>query len=149
MFGLEDLMKKVDLGDILDKFNLGDKEKEEVKKQTVDAVNYRAKKEKSRGNESIMENLFSSKPNTSEADTVKKKLEGDLAFNLKNKSNMDEGIIDKIKGEIMDRFLGGASNAAKEKGDEDGKGLMGLLSGDNILDNIMESDIAKKLKGLF
>lgn len=149
MFGLEDLMKKVDLGDILDKFNLGDKEKEEVKKQTVDAVNYRAKKEKSRGNEGIMENLFSSKPNTSEADTVKKKLEGDLAFNLKKKSNLDEGIIDKIKGEIMDRFLGGASNAAKEKGDEDGKGLMGLLSGDNILDNIMESDIAKKLKGLF
>lgn len=149
MFGLEDLMKKVDLGDILDKFNLGDKEKEEVKKQTADAVNYRAKKEKSRGNEGIMENLFSSKPNSSEADTVKKKLEGDLAFNLKNKANMDEGIIDKIKSEIVGRFLGGATDAAKEKGDEDGKGLMGLFSGDNILDNIMESDIAKKLKGLF
>lgn len=149
MFGLEDLMKKVDLGEIMAKFNLGDKEKEEVQKQAVDAVNYRANKEKSRGNEGQMENLFSTKKNNPDADNIQKKLEGDLAFNLKNKSNMEPGLIDKIKGEIMSKFLGGATNAAKEKGDEDGKGLMSMFSGGDLMKNISGSDIGAKLKGLF
>lgn len=149
MFGLEDLMKKVDLGDILSKFNLGDKEKEEVQKQAVDAVNYRANKEKGRGNEGVMENLFSTKKNNPDADNIQKKLEGDLAFNLKNKSKMEPSMIDKIKGEIMSKFLGGATNAAKEKGDEDGKGLMSMFSGGDLMKNLSGGDIGKKLKGLF
>lgn len=149
MFGLDDIMKKVDLGDILSKFNLGDKEKEEVQKQAVDAVNYRATKEKNRGNEGMVQKLFATKENDEEANLIQKKLEGDLAYNLKNKSNMEPGIIDKIKGEIMSKFLGGATNAAKEKGDEDGKGLMSMFSGGDLMKNLTDGDIGKKLKGLF
>jgi len=149
MFGLEDIMKKIDLGDIMAKFNLGDKEKEEVTKQAADAVNYRAQKEKKRGNDNIMENLFANKENSEDANTMQKKLEGDLAYNLKNKSNMEPSMIDKIKGEIMSKFLGGATTAAKDKGDEEGKGLMGLFSGGDVMKNLMDGDIGKKLKGLF
>lgn len=145
MFGLDDLLKKVDLGDILSKFNLGDKEKEEVKVQAADALNYRVNKEKKRGNEKGLEELLASKDNTGDADSMAKKLEGDLAFNLKNKSKMDESLIDKIKSEVMSRFLGGATGAAKEKGEEDGKGLMGLFGGDNLVGNLL----GDKLKGLF
>ena len=149
MFGLEDIMKKVDLGDIMSKFNLGDKEKEEVTKQAADAVNYRAQKEKKRGNDNAMQSLFANKENTADANTMQKKLEGDLAYNLKNKSNMEPSMIDKIKGEIMSKFLGGATSAAKEKGDEEGTGLMSMFSGGDIMKNISGSDIGKKLKGLF
>ena len=84
MFGLDDLMKKVDLGDILEKVGLSDSEKKEVTNQAADAIKYRTTKEKARGNEGIMANLFSSNDNTAEADNVAKKLEGDLAYNLKN-----------------------------------------------------------------
>jgi hypothetical protein len=149
MFGLDDIMKKVDLGDVLSKFNLGDKEKEEVQKQAVDAMAYRAAKEKKRGNEGTMQNLLSSGKNNPEADVMQKKLEGDLAFNLKNKSKMEPGLVDKIKTEIMAKFLGGASGAAKEKGDEDGKGLMSMFSGGDLLKNLGGADMQKKLKGFF
>ncbi|MEO9534267.1 MAG: hypothetical protein ABJG68_04665 [Crocinitomicaceae bacterium] len=150
MFGLEDIMKKVDLGDIMSKFNLGESEKEEVTKQAADAVQYRANKEKSRGNEGIMENLFSAKDNSEDANTVQKKLEGDLEYNLKNKTNMEPSMIEKIKSEVMSRFLGGATNAAKESGDAEGKGLMSMFSGgSDMMKNIGDSDIGKKIKGFF
>tara|TARA_B110000046_G_C13021861_1_gene411667 strand:- start:4668 stop:4787 length:120 start_codon:yes stop_codon:yes gene_type:complete len=38
MFGLEDLMKNVDLGDILEKVGLSDKDKKEVANQAADAI---------------------------------------------------------------------------------------------------------------
>lgn len=149
MFGIEDILKNVDLGDIMSKFNLGDKEKEEVQKQTVDAINYRASKEKKRGNEGIMEKLFSTSENDDDANSIQKKLEGDLAFNLKNKSGMEGGLIDMIKGEIMSKFLGSATKTAQEKGDEDGKGLMSLFSGDNLVSKLLGGVIGNKLKDLF
>lgn len=145
MFGIDDLLKKIDLDDILDKFNLGNDKKDEVKKMAADAVNYRTKKENKRGNGKAMEELLANKDNTAEADVMKKKLEGDLAYNLKNKTDMDESLIDKIKGAVMDRFLGGATGAAKEKGEEDGKGLLSMLGGDNLIGNLL----GDKLKGLF
>ena len=94
MFGLDELIKNVDLGDILEKVGLSDKDKEEVTNQAADAIKYRTNKEKARGNDGIMANLFSSSDNTDDANKIAKKLEGDLAHNLKNKSGMSDGIID-------------------------------------------------------
>ena len=72
MFGLDDLMKKVDLGDIMSKFNLGDSDKEAVTKQAADAVQYRANKEKARGNEGAMKRKVAAKENTEEEKKMRK-----------------------------------------------------------------------------
>lgn len=143
MFGLEDLMKNVDLGDILDKVGLSDDDKKEVTNQAADALKYRTNKEKARGNDGTMKNLFSSNDNTEDANKVAKKLEGDLAFNLKNKSGMADGIIDQIKSVVMSKVLGSFTGAAAEKGDKEGGGLMDMLTDSNLLDGFKD-----KLGGL-
>lgn len=150
MFGLEDLMKKVDMGEIMSKFNLGDSEKEAVTKEAADAVKYRASKEKARGNEGAMQSLFATKENTEDANKMQKKLEGDLEYNLKKNTKMEPSMIEKIKSEVMSKFLGGATNAAKDSGDTEGKGLMSMFSGGgDIMGKMGDSDIGKKIKGFF
>lgn len=144
MFGLDDLMKNVDLGDILEKVGLSESDKNEVKNQAAEAVKYRTNKEKARGNDSTMSNLFSTNDNTADANNVAKKLEGDLAYNLKNKTGMSEGVIDQIKSVVMEKVLGGFSGAAAEKGDKEGNGIMDMLS-----DNDMIDGLKSKLGGFF
>lgn len=146
MFGLEDLMKKVDLGDILEKVGLSDKDKEEVTVQAADALKYRTTKEKARGNDGVMANLFSANDNTEDANKVAKKLEGDLAHNLKNKSGMSEGIIDQIKSAVMSKVLGSVTGAAAEKGDKEGNGLMDLFTDGNLMDKFKDGSLVDGLK---
>lgn len=133
MFGLEDIMKNVDLGDILEKVGLSDADKNEVTNQAANAVEYRTKKEAGRGNSNILENLFSQDDNSEDANTVANKLEGDLAFNLKKNTGLSDTIIDSIKSAVMSKFLGGVSNT----GGSGGKGM---------LDSFMDSDIGNSLK---
>lgn len=144
MFGLDDLIKNVDLGDILDKVGLSDNDKEEVKNQAVDAVKYRTNKEKARGNDSILSNLFSAHDNSTDANKVAQKLEGDLAFNLKNKTGISDGIIDQIKTAVMSKVLGGFTGAAEANGDKEGNGIMDLLTDGEMLDGLKN-----KLGGFF
>jgi hypothetical protein len=144
MFGLEDLMKNVDLGDILEKVGLSDKDKKEVTNQAADAIKYRTNKEKARGNDGTMANLFSANDNNDDANKVAKKLEGDLAHNLKNKSGMSDGIIDQIKSVVMSKVLGSFTGAAAEKGDKEGSGLMDMFT-----DNDMIDGLKSKLGGFF
>lgn len=144
MFGLDDLIKNVDLGDILDKVGLSDNDKEEVKNQAVDAVKYRTNKEKARGNDNVLSNLFSANDNNDDANKVAQKLEGDLAYNLKNKTGMSDGIIDQIKSAVMNKVLGGFTGAAAEKGDKEGNGIMDLLTDNDMLDGLKS-----KLGGFF
>ncbi|WP_027420354.1 hypothetical protein [Crocinitomix catalasitica] len=147
MFGLDDLMSKVDLGDILEKVGLSDNDKQEVTKQAVEAVKYRTTKEKARGNDSTMSNLFSSNDNTTEANNVSKKLEGDLAFNLKNKTGLSEGIIDQIKSVVMSKVMSGFSNSAAEKGDKEGNGLMDMFTDSDMLSKFTSGDTMDAIKG--
>lgn len=153
MFGLEDLMKNVDLGDILEKVGLSDKDKQEVTTQAADAIKYRTTKETARGNDGTMQNLFSANENSPEANNVAKKLEGDLAHNLKNKSGMSDGIIDQIKSAVMSKFLGGVTGAASEKGDKEGNGLMSMFTDGDLMnkfkDGGMMDSVKSKLGGLF
>lgn len=54
-------MKKVDLGDILEKVGLSDDDKKEVTNQAADALKYCTNKEKARSNDNTMKNyLFNS-----------------------------------------------------------------------------------------
>ena len=147
MFGLDDLIKKIDLGEILDKVGLSDNEKKEVGTQAADAIKYRTTKEKARGNSQTMTNLFSTKDNTEDANKVAKKLEGDLAYNLKNKSGMSDGIIDQIKGLVMSKVLTSFTGAAAEKGDKDGNSLMHLFTAGNLLDKFKDGGMMNSLKG--
>ena len=133
MFDLNELMKNIDLGDVLSKFNLGEEEKKKVTESALEAVHYRTKKEAARGNHSILENLFSQDANNAEADNIAKKLEGDLAYSLKNKAGMSSGIIDTIKSAVMSKVLGGFMNTG-------GKG------GKSVLDGLLNSDM---LSGFF
>lgn len=144
MFGLEDIMKKVDLGDILEKVGLSDSEKKEVTNQAANAVKYRTTKETARGNKGVMANLFSQNDNTTEANQVAKKMEGDLAFNLKKNTNLSPSVIDQVKSAVMSKFLGGMSTTAKEKGDKDGAGML-----DSFMDNDMMDGFKSKLGSFF
>jgi hypothetical protein len=146
MFGLDDIMNKVDLGDILEKVGLSNDKKEEVTKQAVDAVKYRTTKEKARGNTGTMANLFSTNENTAEANTVNKKLEGDLAFNLKNKTGLSDDIIDQIKSVVMTKVLGGFTDTASKNGDKEGNGLMDMLTDSDLLSKFASSDMGNSLK---
>ena len=143
MFGLEDLMKQVDLGDILEKVGLSDADKATVTSQAADAVKYRVNKENARGNVDTIKNLFSQNDNSESANGIAKKLEGDLAFNLKSKG-MSSSIIDTIKSAVMSKFLGGTTNALAANGDKDGGGIMDMF-GDSDLMNTLKS----KLGGFF
>lgn len=108
MFGQQDIMKKVDLGDILEKVGL------------------------------------SAGENNADANNVAKKLEGHLAYNLKNKTNVSPGIIDQIKSTVMEKVLVSFTGAAAEKGDKEGNGLMDMLT-----DNDMVDSLKSKLGGFF
>ncbi len=144
MFGLEDLMKNVDLGDILEKVGLSDKDKEAVTNQAADAVKYRVNKESSRGNLDTVKNLFSTNDNNEDANNMAKKLEGDLAFNLKNKAGLSDGIIDKIKSAVMEKFLGGTTSALSKSGDNEGGGIMDLFGDSGLMDTFKN-----KISGFF
>ncbi|MFD1553927.1 hypothetical protein DNU06_14020 [Putridiphycobacter roseus] len=144
MFGLDDLMKKVDLGDILEKVGLSEQDKAAVTNQAADAVKYRVNKENAKGNVDTIKNLFSQNENTEAANGMAGKLEGDLAFNLKNKLGLDEGIIDQIKSVVMAKFMGGTSNAMAEGGDKEGGSVLDMF-GDSDLVNTFKN----KLGGLF
>ena len=143
MLGLDDLMKNIDLGDILEKVGLSDNEKADVANQAADAVKYRVNKENARGNLDIIKNLFSSNENEEGANNVAKKLEGDLAYNLKNKSGLSDSIIDTIKSAVMSKFLGGATNALSKNGAQDGGGIMDIFGDSDLLDGFKD-----KLSGL-
>lgn len=151
MFGLEDLMKKVDLGDILEKVGLSDDQKKEVTNQAADAVNYRVKKESGRGNVETIKNLFSQNDNNEDANRVASKLEGDLAYNLKNKSGLSDTIIDTIKSAVMAKFMGDTSKSLAENGDKDGGGILDMFGGSDMLNNLTDklgdSDMLDGLKG--
>ena len=140
MFGLEDIMKNVDLGDILEKVGLSDADKKQVTNQAADAVKYRTNKEAARGNTGIMENLFSQDANTTEANGVANKLEGDLAHNLKKNTSMTDVVIDQIKSAVMAKFLGGVSKT----GGAGGKGMM-----DSLMDSSVVDGLKSKLGGFF
>jgi hypothetical protein len=129
-------MKKVDLGDILEKVGLSDDDKKEVTNQAADALKYRTNKEKARGNDNTMKNLFSAGENNADANNVAKKLEGDLAYNLKNKTNVSPGIIDQIKSTVMEKVLVSFTGAAAEKGDKEGNGLMDMLTDNDMVDSL-------------
>lgn len=144
MFGLEDLMKNVDLGDILEKVGLSDSQKAEVTNQTADAVKYRVNKEQARGNTDTIKNLFSQNDNTNEANTMANKLEGDLAYNLKNKAGLSDSIIDTIKSAVMSKFLGGTSSALSQNGDKDGGSILDMFG-----DNEMLNGFKDKIGGFF
>ncbi len=144
MFGLEDLMKNVDLGDVLEKVGLTDSQKTEVANQAADAVKYRVNKENARGNVDTIKNLFSQHDNTSEANKVANKLEGDLAFNLKNKAGLSDTIIETIKSAVMSKFLGGTSNALAQNGDKDGGSILDMFG-----DNDMINGFKDKIGGFF
>jgi len=143
MFGLEDIMKNVDLGDILEKVGLSDADKTAVTNQTAEAVKYRTNKEAARGNSNVLENLFSQDTNTSEASNVANKLEGDLAFNLKKNTGLSAVVIDQIKSVVMSKFLGGVSNT----GGAGGKGMLDSLMDSDIVDSL-KSQLGGKLGGL-
>lgn len=147
MFGLEDVMKNVDLSDILEKVGLSDDQKKEVTNQAADAVKYRVTKESGRGNLDTIKNLFSQNDNTPEANNVANKLEGDLAYNLKNKSGLSDSIIDTIKSAVMAKFLGGTTNTLAEKGDKDGGGILDMLGGLGGSD--MMDGLKDKIGGFF
>ena len=147
MFGLDDLMSKVDLGDILDKVGLSDNDKQEVTKEAVDAVKYRTTKEKARGNDNIMSNLFSTNENTAEANKINQKLEGDLAFNLKEKTGLSDGIIDQIKSVVMSKVMSGFTSSAAEKGDKEGNGLMDMFTDSDMLSKFTSGDMMDSIKG--
>ena len=140
MFGLDDLMKKVDLGDILEKVGLSEQDKAAVTNQAADAVKYRVNKENARGNTDTIKNLFSQNDNTEAANGMASKLEGDLSFNLKNKLGLDENVINQIKTVVMEKFMGGTSNALAESGDKDGGSVLDMF-GDNDLVNSFKSKI--------
>jgi hypothetical protein len=140
MFGLEDIMKNVDLGDILEKVGLSDADKKAVTNEAADAVKYRTNKEAARGNTGIMENLFSQDSNTAEADCIANKLEGDLAHNLKNKTSLSDVVIDQIKSAVMSKFLGGVSKTVGTGG----KGMM-----DSLMDSGVVDGLKSKLGGFF
>ncbi len=146
MFGLEDLMKNVDLGDILEKVGLSDKDKKEVTTQAADALKYRTTKEAARGNEGTMKNLLSTSDNNEEANKVAKKLEGDLAYNLKNKSGMSDGIIDQIKSVVMEKVMGSFTGAAAKTGDKEGNGLMSMLTDGDLLSKFKDGGIMDSMK---
>jgi len=143
MFGLEDIMKNVDLGDILEKVGLSDADKKAVTNQAADAVKYRANKETARGNSSILENLFSQDSNTTEANGIANKLEGDLAHNLKSNTSLSSTVIDQIKSAVMAKFLGGVSNT----GGAGGKGMLDSFMDSGMLDGF-KSKLGGKLGGL-
>ena len=143
MLGLDDLMKNIDLGDILEKVGLSDDQKKDVTNQAADAVKYRVNKENARGNLDVIKNLFSTNDNNDGANAVAKKLEGDLAFNLKNKSGLSDSIIDKIKSAVMSKFLGGTTNAMASKGDSEGGSILDLFGDSSLLDGFKD-----KLSGL-
>jgi len=127
MFDVNELMKNIDLGDVLSKFNLGEEEKKKVTESALEAVTYRTKKEAKRGNSSILENLFSQGENTSEANNIAKKLEGDLTYSLQNKAGLSSGIVDSIKSAVMSKVLSGFMKT----GGSGGKGVLdGLLNSD-------------------
>ncbi len=144
MFGLGDLMKNIDLGDILDKVGLSDTEKKEVSNQAADAVKYRVNKENGRGNGDTVKNLFSQSTNSNDADKVAGKLEGDLVHNLKKNTGISDDIIDKIKSVVMAKFLGGTTDALAKNGDSDGGGIMDLFGDSDMLGGIKD-----KLSGFF
>jgi len=139
MFGLEDIMKNVDLGNILEKVGLSDADKKAVTNQAADAVKYRTNKETARGNSGVLENLFSQDSNTEEANGIANKLEGDLAHNLKKNTNLSSSVIDQIKSAVMSKFLGGVSNT----GGSGGKGML-----DSFMDSGMLDSFKSKLGGL-
>jgi len=143
MFGLEDIMKNVDLGDILEKIGLSDTDKTAVTNQAVDAVKYRTNKEVAKGNSTVLENLFSQDSNSEDATKVASKLEGDLAFNLKKNTGLSGEIIDQIKSAVMSKFLGGISNT----GGAGGKGMLDSLMDSDIVDSL-KSKLTGKLGGL-
>lgn len=91
-----------------------------------------------------MKNLFSTSDNSDDANKVAKKLEGDLAYNLKNKTNVEPGIIDQIKSMVMEKVLSSFTVAAAEKGDKEGNGLMDMLTDDDLVDGLKS-----KLGGFF
>jgi len=143
MFGLEDIMKNVDLGDILEKVGLSDTDKKAVTNQAADAVKYRTNKETARGNSGVLENLFSQDTNTAEANTMASKLEGDLAHNLKSNTGLSGDIIDQIKSAVMSKFLGGVSNT----GGSGGKGMLDSFMDSGMLDGF-KKQLGGKLGGL-
>ena len=144
MFGLEDLMKNVDLGDILEKAGLSPEAQKDVSNQAADAVKYRVNKENARGNVDTIKNLFSQDDNTEGANTMAKKLEGDLAYNLKNKAGLSDTIIDMVKSAVMEKFLGGATSALSKNGDTKGGGIMDMFG-----DSDMLKGFTNKLSGFF
>lgn len=139
-----DLMKNIDLGDVLEKVGLSNKDKKEVKVQAADALKYRINKEKVRGNEKVMTNLFSTDENTPEANQVAKKLEGDLAHNLKTKSGMPEGIVDQIKSSVMQKVMSSFTGEAAKRVNKGGNGLLEMLRDGDMMENIKS-----KLGGFF
>ena len=143
MFGLEDIMKNVDLGDILEKVGLSDTDKQAVTNQAAEAVKYRTNKEAARGNSNVLENLFSQDSNSNEANTVANKLEGDLAYSLKKNTGISDVVIDQIKSVVMSKFLGGVSNT----GGTGGKGMLDSLMDSDIVDSL-KSQIGGKLGGI-
>jgi hypothetical protein len=144
MFGLEDIMKNVDLGDILEKVGLSDADKKAVTNQASDAVKYRANKEMARGNSNILENLFSQDSNTAGANGIANKLEGDLAHNLKSNTGLSGTVIDQIKSAVMSKFLGGISNT----GGAGGKGMLDSFMDSGMLDGF-KSKLGGMVGGLF
>ncbi len=134
MFDLNDLMKNIDLEDVLSQFNLGEEEKKKVSESALEAVSYRTKKEAGRGNLNILENLFSQSPNTPDADNIANKLEGDLAFSLQNKAGLPAQIVDMIKSAVASKVLNGLMNT-------------GGSGGKSVLDGLLKSDLLSGFLG--
>ena len=144
MFGLEDVMKNIDLGDILEKVGLSESDKKEVTNQAADAVKYRTNKEAARGNKGVMANLFSQGENSAEANTVAQKMEGDLAHNLSKNTSLSSTIIDQVKSAVMSKFLGGMADTGKNANDKEGNGML-----DSLMDSDLMDGLKSKMGGFF
>lgn len=118
MFDLDDVLDKVDLGQIGDlakKVGLDEDKTDKLKDMAKDALKYRVSKEKARGNEKRVASMFSDKTNDEEDNKMVSKFENDFAFNLSKKLGLPDSVTKQVKGEVMQNFLGSVSKNLTKK----------------------------------
>lgn len=148
MFDISSITKNLDsdmIENIAEKVGLSKDQAAQVSKYAVNALQYRTSKEKARGGEEKVASLLSEKPNTSEDEKMKSKLNNDFIYNLTKKMNLPDSVASKIKDAgVMDNLLSKVQSGLSSANLNNKEGILSSLT-----DNDMLSGFSKKFSKMF
>lgn len=145
--GILDNLKGDSVKELMQKYNLDQKQAEEVVKTAGASTHKVMSKEVEAGSIDSVMKFFSSKPNGEKENGMLSLLKGDFVDNITRKLGIDKDKAMAMAKDYLPKLTGMITKKNEETPDTDTSSILSMFGGKNL--NNIKDTVTDKLKGLF